>query len=68
MIRQILNGGASAPIEVQVHGKDTAARRKVAGFLDERISRRAQVTVKRIESRTQLFHLHRPFIGVLETQ
>ena len=30
MIRHILNGGALAPIEVQVHGRDTNSRRAVA--------------------------------------
>ncbi len=43
MIRGILNGGAVAPIEVQVHGRDTASRRTVARFLDRRIERIAQV-------------------------
>jgi multidrug efflux pump subunit AcrB len=43
MIRQILNSGAVAPIEVQVHGRDAVARRAVARRLDTRISRIPQV-------------------------
>src|ERR1044071_8801311 len=43
MIRQILNGGALAPIEVQIHGRDTNSRRAVAKTLDWRISRIPQV-------------------------
>jgi len=43
MIRQILNRGAVAPIEVQVHGRDTPNRRAVAKALDWRISRIPQV-------------------------
>jgi multidrug efflux pump subunit AcrB len=43
MIRQILNGGATAPIELQVYGKDLTARREMAQFLDTRIGRLAQV-------------------------
>jgi multidrug efflux pump subunit AcrB len=39
MIRQILNSGAVAPIEVQVHGRDSTQRRAVARLLDSRISR-----------------------------
>jgi multidrug efflux pump subunit AcrB len=39
IIRQILSGGATAPIEVQIHGRDRAARRQVSRFLDARISR-----------------------------
>ena len=39
MIRQILNGGSLAPIEVQVHGRDTNRRRAVAKALDWRIGR-----------------------------
>ncbi|MCC6416671.1 MAG: efflux RND transporter permease subunit [Gemmataceae bacterium] len=44
MIRRILNGGALAPIEIQIHGKDREARRQVARVLDARIDRIAQVT------------------------
>ncbi len=43
MIRRILNGGAVAPIEVQVQGLDDAGQRKVARFLDARIGRIRQV-------------------------
>ncbi len=43
MIRQILNAGAVAPIEVQIHGRDSEARRAVARQLDARITRLAQV-------------------------
>jgi HAE1 family hydrophobic/amphiphilic exporter-1 len=43
MIRRILNAGAVAPIEVQVHGRDAVARRAVARRLDTRISRIPQV-------------------------
>jgi multidrug efflux pump subunit AcrB len=43
MIRRILNSGAVAPIEVQVHGKDEAARRIVARRLDRRLARIPQV-------------------------
>jgi multidrug efflux pump subunit AcrB len=43
MIRRILNSGAVAPIEVQVHGRDEVARRAVARRLDRRISRIPQV-------------------------
>jgi multidrug efflux pump subunit AcrB len=38
MIRQILNAGASAPIEVQVYGRDNVQRRRVARELDRMIS------------------------------
>lgn len=44
MIRRILNGGAAAPIEVQVSGRDTESLRAVARVLDTRISRIPQVT------------------------
>src|SRR5262249_17551694 len=43
MIRRILNGGALAPIEVQVHGRDMVSRRAVAHALDRRIGRIPQV-------------------------
>lgn len=43
MIRQILNGGALAPIEVQVHGRDMISRRAVSKALDWRIGRIPQV-------------------------
>jgi multidrug efflux pump subunit AcrB len=43
MIRQILNGGALAPVEVQVHGRDMNSRRAVAKALEWRISRIPQV-------------------------
>lgn len=43
IIRSILNAGALAPIEVQVHGRETASRVAVARFLDARISRIPQV-------------------------
>ena len=43
MIRQILNGGALAPIEVQVHGRDMNSRRAVVKALDWRIGRIPQV-------------------------
>jgi multidrug efflux pump subunit AcrB len=39
MIRRILNAGAVAPIEVQVHGRDTEERRRVARMLDSKIAR-----------------------------
>src|SRR5262249_35534406 len=38
MIRRILNAGAVAPIEVQVHGRDVVERRRLARELDTRIS------------------------------
>ncbi len=44
MIRQILNGGATAPIELQVYAKTTAGRRRISRFLDQRIARIPQVT------------------------
>jgi multidrug efflux pump subunit AcrB len=44
MVRQILNGGALAPIEVQVHGRDLPSRRAVAKALEWRISRIPQVS------------------------
>ncbi len=37
MIRQILNAGASAPIEVQIYGRDTFARRRAARQLDRMV-------------------------------
>ncbi len=37
MIRQILNAGASSPIEVQIYGRDNILRRKVARELDRLI-------------------------------
>lgn len=43
MIRQILNAGALAPIEVQIHGRNMADRRAVARALDWRIRRIPQV-------------------------
>jgi multidrug efflux pump subunit AcrB len=43
MIRQILNAGAIAPIEVQVFGRDNAGRRALARELDARIARLPQV-------------------------
>ncbi|MFO0967254.1 MAG: efflux RND transporter permease subunit [Gemmataceae bacterium] len=43
MIRQILNAGAVAPVEVQIHGRDMNSRRAVAHALDRRISRIPQV-------------------------
>jgi multidrug efflux pump subunit AcrB len=43
MIRRILNSGAVAPIEVQVHGRDFETRRQVARQLDARISKLPQV-------------------------
>jgi multidrug efflux pump subunit AcrB len=43
MIRRILNAGALAPIEVQVHGRDMASRRAVAKALERRIIRIPQV-------------------------
>jgi multidrug efflux pump subunit AcrB len=44
MMRRILNGGAVAPIEVQVHGRDDLARRTAARLLDRRIARIPQVS------------------------
>jgi multidrug efflux pump subunit AcrB len=38
-IRRILNGGALAPIEVQVHGSDHEERRRIAGDLDAAIGK-----------------------------
>ncbi len=43
MIRRILNAGALAPIEVQVHGRDMASRRVVAKALETRVNRIPQV-------------------------
>jgi multidrug efflux pump subunit AcrB len=43
MIRRILNAGAVAPIEVQVHGRDAWTRRQVARQLNSRIHRIASV-------------------------
>jgi multidrug efflux pump subunit AcrB len=43
MIRRILNGGALAPVEVQVHGRDMTSRRAVAKALGWRIARIPQV-------------------------
>jgi len=43
MIRQILNQGAPAPIEVQVSGRELVSRRAVARVLDKRIGRIPQV-------------------------
>jgi multidrug efflux pump subunit AcrB len=43
MIRQILNQGAVAPIEVQISGRDMVSRRNVARVLDKRIGRIPQV-------------------------
>jgi multidrug efflux pump subunit AcrB len=44
MIREILNGGAVAPIEVQVFGRDTDIRRGISRELDLRIARLSRVT------------------------
>ncbi len=38
MIRRILNAGAVAPIEVQIHGRDHDARRQLARSLETRIA------------------------------
>lgn len=43
MIRRILNAGAIAPIEVQVFGRDSLARRAVTRELDSQVRRIAQV-------------------------
>src|SRR5262249_3306312 len=43
LIRRILTGGAVAPIEVQIHGRDMNSRRAVARALDWRINRIPQV-------------------------
>jgi multidrug efflux pump subunit AcrB len=43
MIRRILNAGAMAPVEVQVHSRDFEARRHIARELDTRIMRLPQV-------------------------
>src|SRR5262249_27982907 len=43
MIRRILNAGAVAPIEVQIRGQDSQARRSLARQLVARIGRIAQV-------------------------
>jgi multidrug efflux pump subunit AcrB len=43
MIRHILNAGAVAPIEVQVHARDSVLRRALARRLDRRIGRIPQV-------------------------
>jgi multidrug efflux pump subunit AcrB len=43
MIRRILNGGALAPIEVQVHGRDPEERRRVVRDLDAQVRRLAGV-------------------------
>jgi multidrug efflux pump subunit AcrB len=44
MIRQILNGGAVAPVEVQVYGRDNQARRRATRLLDRMVSRLGGVT------------------------
>ncbi len=44
MIRSILNAGATSPIEVQVAGRDTTARREVAAKLASRIREIPAVT------------------------
>jgi multidrug efflux pump subunit AcrB len=44
MIRRILNAGAVASIDVQVHGRDMLIRRKVMRMLDGRISKLPAVT------------------------
>jgi multidrug efflux pump subunit AcrB len=44
MIRQILNGGAVAPVEVQIFGRDNEARRRAARQLDRMVSRLSGVT------------------------
>jgi multidrug efflux pump subunit AcrB len=43
MMRQILNAGAVAPIEVQIHSRDDVLRRDLARKLDRRIGRIPQV-------------------------
>jgi multidrug efflux pump subunit AcrB len=43
MIRRILNGGALAPIEVQVHGRDPEERRRLVRCLDALIRERPGV-------------------------
>ena len=43
MLRQILNAGAVAPIEVQVHGRDRETRRAATRLLDARIARLPRV-------------------------
>lgn len=48
MIRRILNAGAPAPIEVQIIGRDTAARRAVARELDARITAARDTTLTQV--------------------
>jgi multidrug efflux pump subunit AcrB len=43
MIRGILNAGAVAPVEVQIHARDQEVRRLVTRMLDARVSRIQQV-------------------------
>jgi multidrug efflux pump subunit AcrB len=43
MIRRILNGGATAPIEIQVYGRDNSARRAYADLLTRKVSALPQV-------------------------
>lgn len=43
MIRQILNGGATAPIEIQVYGRDSATRRAFAESLTRKVAALPQV-------------------------
>lgn len=43
MIRRILNGGATAPIEIQVYGRDNAARRALADTLTRKVAALPQV-------------------------
>jgi multidrug efflux pump subunit AcrB len=43
MIRRILNGGATAPIEIQIYGRDNAARRTLAEALTRKVAALPQV-------------------------
>src|SRR5207247_776493 len=60
MIRRILNGGAVAPIEVQVHGRDMLSRRAVAHAPDRRPARAPQLRdvsqIDRTQGPVEVFH------------
>src|SRR5262249_40630882 len=43
MIRQILNAGAVAPVEVQIYGREPEVRRAVARQISKQVSRLASV-------------------------
>lgn len=58
MIRSILNAGATAPIEIQIRGRDSEVRRTVARQLDKQVSRLPEVQETYLPQGMDLPQLH----------